>query len=198
MRYIKMLGLAAIAAAAVTAFLGAGSASANVLCKTTSTPCNSTSTTLEASLTGTARLETTSGVLLDTCTIGGVKGSIENEGANIPASGKVSTENLTWSGCTKTTKTLEGGSLTVDDIAGTENGTVTATGFVVTVNTIFGSCTYGFGSSTVDLGTLEGGTSPKLVIKTEVPKITGPCPETSVWNATYVITNPSPLYVEPS
>jgi len=32
MRYLKMLGLAAVAAAALTAFLGAGSASAHVLC----------------------------------------------------------------------------------------------------------------------------------------------------------------------
>src|SRR6187431_3678616 len=37
MRYLKMLGLAAVAAMALTAFFGAGSASATVLCKTTLT-----------------------------------------------------------------------------------------------------------------------------------------------------------------
>jgi hypothetical protein len=40
MKYLKMLGLAVIAAAAVTAFLGAGSASATVLCTENTEPCN--------------------------------------------------------------------------------------------------------------------------------------------------------------
>src|SRR5690242_3801061 len=40
MRYRKALGLAAIAIAALAAFLGAASAQATVLCATTSTPCN--------------------------------------------------------------------------------------------------------------------------------------------------------------
>jgi len=41
MKHIKILGLAAVAAMALTAFVGAGSASATVLCKnSTSTPCS--------------------------------------------------------------------------------------------------------------------------------------------------------------
>jgi hypothetical protein len=41
MKRLKALGLAAVAAMALTAFLGAGSASATVLCTTTTTPCDS-------------------------------------------------------------------------------------------------------------------------------------------------------------
>ena len=46
MRYVKMLGLAAIAAAALTAIIGAGTASATVLCEGTpavGTECGPTS-----------------------------------------------------------------------------------------------------------------------------------------------------------
>lgn len=39
MKYVKMLGLAAVAAMALMAFLGASSASANVLCTENATPC---------------------------------------------------------------------------------------------------------------------------------------------------------------
>jgi hypothetical protein len=39
MKYLKILGLAAVAAAAVMSIAGAGSASATVLCSTTADPC---------------------------------------------------------------------------------------------------------------------------------------------------------------
>ena len=39
MKQLKIIGLAAIAALAVTAMLGAGTASASKLCKTTVEPC---------------------------------------------------------------------------------------------------------------------------------------------------------------
>jgi hypothetical protein len=44
MKYLKMLGLAVVAAAALSAFMGAGSASATVLCTTNSTPCGTSHT----------------------------------------------------------------------------------------------------------------------------------------------------------
>ncbi|MGN6274963.1 MAG: hypothetical protein ACTHNP_03415 [Solirubrobacterales bacterium] len=200
MKYLKILGLAAVAAAALMAFVGAGTASATTLCKTTSTPCASLATTLESSLeTGkTAKLEA-GGIVLDECSESGVSGTIEEQGSTVTAKGKVKKENLTWgTTCTHTTDTLAGGELEVHAITSSDNGTVTATGFEVTVNTIFGSCIYGFRTEHKDLGTLEGGTTPKLVINTNVPLISGPCPTTSTWNATYLVTNPKPLYVEPN
>ncbi|MGN6276238.1 MAG: hypothetical protein ACTHNP_09970 [Solirubrobacterales bacterium] len=186
------MSFAAVAAAALMAVGGASSASATVLCKTTS--CGSLATSLEWSLTGTAKLES-GGITLDTCTGGTMSGSIEEQGATVTARGKVAREHLTWTGCTNTTDTLKGGELEVHAISNTDNGTVTATGFEVTIATGIGSCVYGFGTEHKDLGTLEGGTEPKLVIDKEIPLISGPCSSTAVWNATYLVTNPKPLFV---
>ncbi|MGN6276237.1 MAG: hypothetical protein ACTHNP_09965 [Solirubrobacterales bacterium] len=200
MKHLKTLALAALAAAAVMALVGAGSASATVLCKTTTTPCGSIAISLESSLTGTAKLEA-GGITLDTCIGGAVSGTIEEAGATVTAKGKVAKEHLNWAGCTRTTTTLRGGELEIHAFTSTDNGTVTATGFEVTVATIFGPCIYGFGTEHHDLGTLEGGAEPRLVIKTNVPLLSGPCPSESApttWTATYLMTNPKPLYVEPS
>ena len=196
MKYLKILGLAAVAAMAVMAFVGAGTASATVVCKTTASPCGSQASELEATLTkgGTASLQA-EGITLDTCTEGKVKGSITSQGATVTASGPVSAANLTWGNCTQTTTTNEGGTLEVHSISGTENGTVTAKGFVVTVNTIFGSCTYGFGTTAKDLGTLVGGAPATLAIEASVPRISGPCPATATWKANYTVTSPNPLYI---
>ena len=42
MKHLKMLGLALLAAAALTALLGAGTASATELCSTNTSPCTGT------------------------------------------------------------------------------------------------------------------------------------------------------------
>lgn len=74
MKYLKMLGLAAVAAAALMAFVGAGTASAKegVLCSTTSNPCNSkwaAGTVIDFSLKGSAVwTNAENGETLETCT----------------------------------------------------------------------------------------------------------------------------------
>jgi hypothetical protein len=200
MKYLKMLGLAAIAAMGLMAFLGAGSASATVLCTTTDTPDCSVgwdypaNTTIDASLNGTATLEAGS-TKLDTCTGGTVHGFTSNTGSTTTTvSGSI--DELTWTGCTNTTDTLTNGSLEIHWISGTHDGTVTGKGSEVTVNTLGVTCTYGTGSGT-DLGTLESGTEPKLKISTTVPKIAGSfiCPSNASWTAEYIITEPHALYI---
>lgn len=87
MNYLKMLGLAAVAVAALTAFLGAGTASATVICKTEPTAgvCPegwdySAGTKGKASLEKgtTAILRSTAGSIEDTCTESTVEGTSEN------------------------------------------------------------------------------------------------------------------------
>jgi hypothetical protein len=199
MKYLKMLGLAAVAAAALMAFVGAGTASASVLCSTTTTPCTSpwkTGTVMDFSLVGTAKLTTTEGTVLDTCTGGTVKGNLEQGTSTATAKGNVTAANLTWSGCTSTTDTLTGGTLEIHNIAGTSNGTVTAKEFRVTVDSFLGSCVMTVGTG-VDLGTLtEGkagtGSSPDVTLHVNavVKRESGLCGETALWNATYVLTEP--------
>lgn len=204
MKHLKMLGLALFAAAALTALLGAGTASATELCSTNTSPCTGTmygpGTALKAELSGTAILETTGGTALDECTGGGVEGTITNTGgvsetvkASIPAAG------LTWTGCNRTTTTTEGGELEIhtDNAEADGNGTLTVKGFTVQIATILGTCTYGFSSATAsDLGTLKGGSEPTIKISTIVPRKTGSaCPAEARWTATYNVVKPTPLYV---
>jgi len=205
MKHLKMLGLAIMAAAALTALLGAGTASATELCSTNTSPCSGTmygpGTELEANLSGTAILETTGGTVLDECTGGGVAGTITNTGgASETVKASIPTAGLTWIGCTRTTTTTEGGELEIhtDDAEPDGNGTLTAKGFTVQIATVLGTCTYGFSSATAsDLGTLKGGNPATIEISTIVPRKTGTlCPAEARWTAKYEVAKPQPLYVQ--
>jgi len=196
-----MLVLAAFAVLAATAVAGAGTASATVLCKTTTTPCSSpypAGTIIVPSLTGTNSLETLEGgTILTTCTQTVIKTKIEKSGS---ATSTVYGPNqeLQAANCTAATTTLNKGALEIHHIAGTDNGTVTGLLAEVTVNTgIFGSCVYGTGTS-VDIGTLIGGENPIIKVNGIVKKVSGLCPNEARWTGEYKITEPKPLYVEPS
>lgn len=201
MRYLKMLGLAAVAAAALTVILGANSASAAVLCSTTADPCPAGQTwpaglTLDWSIpSGGSVLQTdTEGGTLDTCTTSTMNWVITNPG------GSTSTvtgtdEETTFSGCTFPTKTLKLGKWEIHKIAGTSNGTVTSDEVTeTTINTVFfGSCIYGVTPGT-DLGTITEGKPAILHINAVTEKFTGSnfaCPETDRWTATYTLTSPA-------
>src|SRR5215475_12708641 len=119
MKYAKMLALAAVAASALMAFIGAGTASATTLCSTTVEKCpeaQKVTGVLDFSLTK----ETSANLVetgaepktLDTCKASTVKGTITNSGgATSTPSGPV--EELTWSSCTFPTKTITKGGLEV-------------------------------------------------------------------------------------
>jgi len=203
MKYIKMLSLAALAAMALMAVVGATTASATVLCKNSSntTTCSedyASGTAIEGTITSgtTAVLETSGGTVLDTCTESTVKGNTETTGGS-SATVKGDIKTLTWGSCTRTTNTLAVGSLEIHHTAGSDNGTLTATGTTeVTIDTIFGSCVYGTGTG-LNLGTVVGGNPATLSINVGVPKISGnfACPATGIWTANYTVTSPKPLFV---
>ena len=203
MKYVKMLGLAAVAAAALTAFVGAGTASATVLCKEgITTGCASAGkaypagTTVEASLEGSAEL-VAGGFIEDTCTGSTIKGTTSTAGSSTTTVSGNAT-SLTWSNCTFPTTTTKLGSLEIHWISGTDNGTLTASGFEVTIHQLFGDCVYSSGANN-DLGTVKGGNPATIAIKTSV---TGGgafgCPSTATWTAAYTVTAPKPLFVSSS
>lgn len=203
MKYLKMLGLAAVSAMAFMAIVGASSASATVACTATTTPeCTGTdmygaTTVLHSSLkTGTsAKLTGSGGEVIATCTGSTVKGDQENTGSSTETIGILVTE-LLWSGCNQTTDTVNPGTLELHWISGTHNATVTAKNAEVTVN-IFGvSCTYGSGATGLDIGTLIGGTAPELNIAANVTKTAGGflCPGTAGWDAEYIVTEPHAVF----
>jgi hypothetical protein len=205
MKYLKMLGLAAVAAMALTAFLGASSASATVLCTTTTTPCGTGwhIDELDASVAAgqSVTLRNTSGSIEATCTVATSKTTKVSTGSSSTTPvGKVEKAELTWgpinAGCTNTTDTVAGGELEVHQIAGTHNGTVTATGFEVTVVLAGVSCTLGL-EGTKDIGTLTGGAPAVMDVNVGVVKKAGSflCPSTGVWEGNYTITNHTSAYV---
>ncbi len=108
MKYVKMFGLAAVAAIAAMAFVGAGSASATTLCKVNTNPCPEASrypthTTFEA-LSTEAKL---TGSLTVTCTSHVKVLAEKNHGSGLPLLGIIS--ELKWtscSGCSPVTTTL--------------------------------------------------------------------------------------------
>jgi hypothetical protein len=205
MKHLKMLALAAVAAGALTAFIGAGTASATVLCSTTADPCPTgqkwpVNTPIDFSIPsgGSAVLVDTLGEELDTCTKSTVKGKITNAGSSTATTtGPV--EELLWGSCTFPTATVLKGSLEVHKISGTSNGTVTADGtFQITIDPIFVEpCVYQVTAGT-PLGELTEGNPAVFHANAVLEKkvyIDDTCsifmPDTAIWTATYTQTSPS-------
>jgi len=203
MKYVKMLVLAAVAASALMAFIGAGSASATELCSTTLSPgaCPTAQKvtgpltfTLTAGTSALLKETGASGGTLDTCESSEVGGEITNSGSSTTTvTGSIS--KLTWGSCSfPTTTTLKGG-LECHKITGTSNCTLTADGVSkVTINTIFfGTCVYTV-TSGASIGDLTEGNPAVFHANAIAHKQEGSnfaCPETSVWSATYTLTSPS-------
>jgi RHS repeat-associated protein len=192
---MSMFGLAVLIALGLMAFVGAGTASATALCTSSPGPCYAAGSEIESSLRfGTSAELTSGGSTIATCTGSEVSSTTGNDiGEWID--GSVTKEDLTWSGCSQTTATTEGGTLYVRWTSG-GNGEVKGSGFGITVM-IFGvNCTYGVGEGTT-LGTITGGSEAEMDIYGTITKTAGTflCPSTAVWNAAYVVTSPHALFV---
>jgi hypothetical protein len=184
MKYLKMLGLAAVAAMALMA-IGATAASATTL--EISGAAQNKTVAISASLEpGTsALLKDSAGTTTDTCTTSQVNGSTTVfTGAAV--SGPIST--LTFGNCTHTTTVIAKGSLSVTNIAGTTNGTVSSSGAEVTVqSTAFGAsavCKTGAGT---DIGTLTGVKSGNATMDIN-GKISCGILGTATWTGAYTVT----------
>jgi hypothetical protein len=203
MKYVKMLGLAAVAAAALMALVGSSSASASVFCTTAEgTTCPSgwaetAGTTFHAVNIGTLKL-TTSFKNIE-CTESTIHGRMINEGgASVPA--VAAFETLTFGGCNCTVNVISPGELAVEWTSG-NNGTATSKGAEVTAScsTIFGNvhCIYSTGAGTA-LGTATGGEELQIDIsENNIPRLStsGLCAEKANWDATYKVTTPKPIYI---
>jgi len=192
MKYVKMLGLLAVAAAALMAFAGTASAQ---LTSPKGTPFTGT-------ITGTSTDSHLTGSVTIACKHSVVSGSI-SKGAT---TGAIST--LDFTGCEPdTVVVLKKGHLTIDRVAA-NHGTVTSTGAEVTVlthRTIFGfpvttHCIYA--TNNTHIGTFTGSpndTSHATIdINGSIPRIAtdGTCGEDpAIWTGTYTITSPKPLYL---
>jgi hypothetical protein len=183
MKYLKMLGLAVISAAALMAF-GAGSASATTL-YSTGAPI-SAGTTVHATMeSGTVTTSTTDGkTLVDTCTINTINGRTTNTSGSTVT---VAMESIQSQGCTVLTQILALGTLHIDSA-----GAITGSGSTTTINFGGVSCRYGYGSGTY-LGSLGTSTFLMNAVLIEQEPKSFICPDTTKWSGAYVFTSPHDL-----
>ncbi len=206
MKSLKMLGLAAIAAGALMAFAGAGTASATELTCTnppgTKVMCEP-GTMIHAESEGHAvldppigKIECVSTVTADTLNTGGAGETVE---AKITS--------LTFTGCTNgaTVTVLERagahptGTLTIhttEEPINNLDGTLTSTGTEVTVESAGFHCI--FSTNNTDIGDLTGSSktkaTPTLDISASISRTGGRsgafCGTTASWTGSYKITEP--------
>lgn len=203
MKYVKMLGLASTLALVLVVFVKVSAGPATVLCAN-----NSNTTTCSAPIGQGAELSTTSvsKVKLETtfknieCESSSMKSKIENPGSS-SSTVKALVEGLTFEGCNCSLVVLQNGSFEVHHIAGTDNGTVTASGTEITssCSTIFGTVHCIYITENAHFGTLVGsGSQAKLKAEklTIARKSTNAiCDEQALLTAEYVGPSEKPLFV---
>jgi hypothetical protein len=201
MKHLKILGLGLMAAAALMAFVGAGTASATVLSNATGNM--KVGEEIHAVIEPGTTAELEAGFITVTCTAGTIKGTISNAGSNTTTvSG--TTSAVTFSSCNCEPITVTNGSLEIHYISGTK-GTLTASGFTATVpcNTIFGkvTCKYITGNNK-DMGILTGsketGATATMDVETALTREEGSselCNASATWKAKYIVTTPDELNV---
>ncbi len=211
MKNVKTVFITASALGVLIALSLAGTASATVLCTTTSTPCANrwgANTEIDSSLQATksSEIKDTFGLQLEKCNTSTLKLTTTTVGsATTTVLASFAKGSLKWEACNEGTTTLVGGSVEIHHIAGTDNGTITVKEMKITINSVLGDCIYGFGKSFADVGTFTGGsipagTPPVIDINAVLANEGGPCPATVRWTATFEVTSPNGfgMYVEPS
>ncbi|HET8815139.1 MAG TPA: hypothetical protein VFM51_09315 [Solirubrobacterales bacterium] len=190
MRTLKMIRLAAMMTLAVTALMGADSASATTTTLEVGGFKKNESVEIEASLkTGTdTTFQLTTGAHFDTCTGSEIKVATESPYSGItgPVGGEVST--LTISNCVRKAEVFSPGTLTIERIPGTTDGTVVSSGAEWKVSGTI--CKTGEGT---DLGILTGVASGHATLHVNVVVN---CGFSVVMKGTYTITSPTGLGVD--
>jgi hypothetical protein len=196
MRFLGRLGLALLAAMALTALAGASAASAETtLCKANQSPCAPENAlgvgTVFKAVTSSVELGSTGGgnPFTGTCTSSTLEATMET--ATTPK-GKIT--GLTWNGCNYPTTTTSKGALQFHhDVEG--NAKAVVTGVVIEIReTPAGICIYG---GTIGNLKLTGGSPALLDVNTAFIKQAGSsffCPNELMWINQYQVTQPKPLY----
>jgi len=197
MKYIKMLGLAAVAAMALMAFVGVGSASAVTLCENdTATGCTShvnSGATIDFSAEDSIKLAGPFGITIDTCTESTVQGTTSTTGTDNATAIAGTVTSLTFGKCTRLTTVGTGGTLSITESGTAGNGTVTSNGATVTIHEIpspFPS-TCAYSTSNTDIGVLtHNATAATFDISATITHETANCPD-GTWSGHYVSTGPT-------
>jgi hypothetical protein len=181
MKYVKMLGLLAVAAAALMAFAGTASA-------TTLTSPEGTTYTGEIAATST-NSELDGSFVTVKCGHSEAKGSVEEHGG-ATAGGNVST--LTFTSCNYEPTVITRGHLTIHP-----NREITHTGATIHIHTSVGTC--GFTTNSTTIGTLTEGKNASMDINSaKIPRTSGNflCGTSGTWTGSYDLTTPNDLWVD--
>jgi hypothetical protein len=197
MKLTKILGIAAVAALALMAFASSASATTLEIKGAKQT----TEVKLEATLaSGTsAVLTNTPESFGNTCSVSTVAGKTEKTfttAGSGPIGGPIT--SLGFSKCThETVKVNTNGTLSVEWIKGTTNGTVKSTGASVTTPVaLFGgttnvTCT----TNATDLGTITGSKEGNATMDINAVLNCGALLPSALWKGTYTVTSPLGLGV---
>jgi len=202
MKHLMKAIVPILALGALLALIGPGVASATVLCNSTTTPCEAKygeNTTFGGEQIGASKVENGLTVV-NTCSNSTLSATLTKKIGGATETPILEVKTLTWEECTVATKTVNGGTLEVHAINGTDNGQVTAIGTELTVLIGGNDCIYGTGVG-IELGTIVGGLSPILVVNATFKRTAGgtKCPAELRWTSEYPFRPIlGPLYVEPS
>lgn len=196
MKYLKIFGLTALAAAAVTA-IGSGAASATVLTCSTGVHCNA-GTTIHAEAEGKTIFHPIFGDI--ECNSSTLEASTTNTGgAGIRVVANVGAASYT--GCNATVSVINKGTLAIEGIGG-NNGTLISTNLTLTTEFLGVHCLWATGET--DIGTVTGsattGGSATFDISGAFLKHGGRsgafCGKTMPWTGSYKLSSPATLNVD--
>jgi hypothetical protein len=198
MKYLKMLGLAAIAAGALMAFAGAGTASATVL------TCEGSTCKVGATFHSVSKLATLDAPFGNVECESTVHGHVITPGSATDTA-EVEITELKWINCLHgdVVNTLKPGKLVIHTTEEAKNidngdGTVTSVGAEVTVEHVGTHCIFGTGAAGTDIGWATGtnhtGGTGVLDISATIPRVGGRsgvfCGSSAPWTGSYSIDTP--------
>jgi|GEM_PF-5059654 len=204
MKCIKMLGFVVAATAALGALVGASTASAGILCKNFTEPCNSilkNGEELKSQVGAKKKALINTTYAVAECNKSTLSGKVTKEGGKGIAP-EVTVENLSFTECNNCeVSVLKAGTYYVSTFPETGNGTAIGSGqeFVTRCNTIFGKMKCTWVTKSTPLGEIEGG-SPAVIDVDSDPVLNEAasdklCEKEAFWYGEYEITKPVALFV---
>jgi hypothetical protein len=207
MKYVKILGLLAVAAASLMAF--AGSASATTITSPTGTAYTNTITAVSEGATSLDGAFSTV-----TCKASHVAGKVESHGSGVTAKGNLTA--LSFSECNFPVTVEAFGSLEVHPVttnaenkvvacaSGECTGTLTSTGAKVKIHTSVGECVFTTENTDVGLITPTNDTGGTATFDIgahgtgKIPRTAGNflCGSSGQWTGSYSVTVPDSLYID--
>jgi hypothetical protein len=205
MKYLKMLGLAAVAAGAMMAFVGAGTASATELTCSAGVMC-AAPTHIHAVNEGTVTLDPIFGSI--TCTESTVTGrastgSSSTTVVSVNERGEAAElEALTFGGCNATITVEKKGSLEIHTRTANADNNGTLTSKNAQIKIVFSgiTCTATTAATGTDIGTVTGSSTTSstatLDIEATIPLDGAFCGGSAQWTGNYKVTTPDFLNID--